>query len=172
VTTPIVPRKTRPLATRFWAMVDKTGGPEACWLWLGSKSKLWGGYGTCYVGGGRQNTIRQQAHRVAYELVVGPIPEGLEIDHLCRNRACVNPTHLEAVTQQVNQLRGVGPQAKKAVQTHCIHGHELFGENVYIKKNGCRMCRTCARINSKTPEQMAKNALRGQRRRARLRSTS
>ena len=89
---------------RFWKYVDKTGD---CWNWLGGSYGA--GYGGFYIGGGRENRKRAYAHRFAYEHHVGPIPEGLEIDHLCRNRRCVNPDHLEkAVTHQVNQLRA-GP---------------------------------------------------------------
>ncbi len=84
------------------------------------------------------------AHRAAYEIYVGPIPGGLHIDHLCRNRGCVNPEHLEAVTQRENTLRGVGVAAACARKTHCLRGHEFKPENTYRgRSDGSRECITC-----------------------------
>ena len=122
---------TLTLPPRFWAKVNQT---PTCWLWTASTRN---GYGAYFHAG--QMT---PAHRVAYEHLIGPIPEGLEIDHLCRVRACVNPAHLEPVTHQENQLRGpyIGG---KANQTHCIHGHEFTPGNTYIRPNGTRNCLTC-----------------------------
>lgn len=117
---------------RFWSYVDRSGD---CWVWTAAKST--GGYGRVYWQG-----RLLQAHRVAYELEREPIPEGLEIDHLCRNRACVNPQHMEPVTTRTNLLRGEGVAAMKARRTHCDHGHELTPENVYLW-HGARWCRTC-----------------------------
>lgn len=131
-----------PLADRFWSKVDRRSTDE-CWAWLGSKTDR--GYGLLgfFVDGARTT---QRAHRVSYELNVGPIPEGLTIDHLCRNTSCVNPAHLEAVTMRENILRGTSFSAVNAAKTRCIHGHDLTPENVYTRPNGCRQCRECARV--------------------------
>lgn len=88
-------------------------------------------------------TVRK--HRFVYEQMVGPIPDGLYLDHLCRNRACCNPAHLEPVTHRENSLRGISPAAARARQTHCIHGHELVGDNAYAppSKPNARLCRAC-----------------------------
>ena len=110
--------------------VDKA--EDGCWNWLGYKSKT--GYGRCG---------RVWAHRRAYELLIGAIPAGLEIDHLCRNRGCVNPGHMEVVTHQENQRRGNSPYGINARKTHCIRGHEFSEANTYISPNGRRNCRRC-----------------------------
>src|SRR5438552_200174 len=83
------------------------------------------------------------AHQFTYELLIGEVPKGLELDHLCRNRLCCNPTHLEPVTRRENLLRSPTIVARHAAQTHCIYGHLLDGENLYRWRNGryCRMCR-------------------------------
>jgi len=103
-----------------------------------------GTYGTLvkYVGG--KQKIRC-AHRIIYELRVGKIPDGYEIDHLCRNPLCINSNHLEAVTHRENVLRGIGPTAENARKTHCIHGHPFSGDNLGIREDGNRRCRECAR---------------------------
>lgn len=116
----------------FWARVDKSGD---CWLWTTSTDK--GGYGLA-------NQIHwprsRMAHRVSYELLVGPIPDGLEIDHLCRTPACVNPDHLEPVTHAENQRR------RRWMKTHCPNGHDLDSDgNRYVRTSGTYQCRTCAR---------------------------
>jgi HNH endonuclease len=122
---------------RFWSKVDTSG---ACWLWTGQKTRL--GYG--YVKWRQRSML---PHRVAYQLLVGPIPDGLELDHLCRNRLCVNPNHLEPVDHRSNILRGESPCAVNAKKTHCIHGHELTKENTYIRTGEPgRKCKECMRV--------------------------
>lgn len=128
--------RSPPEADRFWSKVEKT---DSCWLWKGSRGPL--GYGHIFWRG-----QWPAAHRVAYELSVGPIPARLVLDHLCRNPSCVNPAHLEPVTTRENTMRGVGPAPRRAAQTHCLRGHELAGDNVYIHKSRrVRVCRTCHR---------------------------
>lgn len=120
---------------RFWAKVEKT---ETCWLWTGATSS-WG-YGNFYVDG-----KYLKAHRWAYENFVGPIPEGLDLDHLCRVRHCVRPTHLEPATRRENLKRGEVPWgAWQLARTHCPQGHPYSGENLYTYPDGRRACRTCA----------------------------
>lgn len=109
----------------------------ACHNWTG---RTLHGYGDL-----RSRGMHYRAHRVAYELKNGPIASGLVIDHLCRNKACCNPDHLEAVTQRENTLRGEGPAARLAKQTHCLRGHPFDAENTRIIYGGRRRCRECTR---------------------------
>ncbi len=128
-------RVVRTVTERFWARVEKT---PACWLWTGSLSS--DGYG-------QMVNPFHVAHRLSYEMLVGPIPDGLQIDHLCRNRRCVNPTHLEPVTVRENLLRSpITLAARNASKTHCIHGHPFDEQNTY-RHNGRRQCRICRRLN-------------------------
>jgi hypothetical protein len=83
-------------------------------------------------------------HRVVYEALVKPIPVGLVLDHLCRVRHCVNPAHLEPVTQRENVLRGETAPAANKAKTHCVRGHPFSGQNLILRKSGVRECRTCA----------------------------
>lgn len=111
---------------------------SGCWVWTAAMQR--GGYGLFHA------DKLTSAHRVAYEHYVGAIPPGLQIDHLCRNRACVNPAHLEAVTQSENIRRGMVGQPQ-AARTHCPHGHAYTAANTYrVPKTGHRLCRTCERI--------------------------
>jgi hypothetical protein len=129
----------------FWAHVDKTA---TCWLWHGEV--LRNGYGLAYLGRapGRR-LVRRLAHRLSYELAVGPIPKGLQIDHLCRVRNCVNPAHLEAVTPRVNVLRGDTITARNASKTACPRGHPYDEANTCRTLRGRRRCRTCARDDTR-----------------------
>jgi HNH endonuclease len=138
-------RQRATLHERVLARVEQT--PTDCWEWTGYRMK--NGYGTIGVshGGGTKLT-----HRVVYEALVGPVPEGTELDHLCRNRACVNPNHLEAVTRHINIVRGQGPAATKeraARRAHCRHGHPWDDSNTHISPQGRRVCRACKREAAK-----------------------
>ena len=117
-------------AERFWPHVEKT---ETCWLWTGYIKP--NGYASFYPGGGR-HVYKVYAHRFAYEMLAGPIPEGLEIDHLCNVRHCVNPDHLEPVTYRENTDRRVDRK------THCKNGHPFDDANSYLWR-GNRYCRAC-----------------------------
>lgn len=120
------------LEKRFWAKVERSDD-NSCWLWTGYVLR---GYGRFESTG---------AHRVAYELLVAPIPPGLHLDHLCRVTRCVNPSHLEPVTQAENNRRA------SAAQTHCKRGHEFTPENTYRipGRPSPRTCRECAKERSR-----------------------
>lgn len=142
-------------AARFWPRV--VAGPNCCWIWTGATTVK--GYGQISI----ENRNRR-THRVAYEHFVGPIADGLTIDHLCRNVACCNPDHLEAVTVRENTMRGEGLTARHARKESCDAGHSLTDPaNTYIRvRNGrlpSRECRACKieRVNAR------RAALRGER---------
>lgn len=128
---------------RLWSKVDRNGplptwapflGP--CWIFNGAKND---GYGLLRV-----DRKERKAHRLAYEFEVGPIPAGLQLDHLCRVRACVNPAHLEPVTAAENIARAPSiPATTNARKTHCVHGHEFTPENTRVTPEGFRVCRAC-----------------------------
>jgi hypothetical protein len=129
---------TRTVEERFWVKVDQSGD---CWMWTGCIDRY--GYGKLRGA--------SSAHRLAYEIAVGPIPSGLVIDHICRVRSCVNPAHLEAVSMRENTLRGDTLAARNLGKTHCDKGHPFDEENTYIEwnkyGNPSRRCRTCNRFN-------------------------
>jgi hypothetical protein len=122
---------------RFWKQVQKT---DSCWLWTGRVDRC--GYGAQFL----WHRTLTMPHRYAYELLVGPVAEGLTLDHLCRNRLCVNPAHMEPVTLRENILRGDSPHAINARKTHCKHGHAFDEANTHHGKYG-RTCITCRRAN-------------------------
>lgn len=120
--------ETTPLADRLWARVDRST-EDGCWIWQGPTTN---GYGV--IGEGRRGGTTYRTHRVAYELLVGPVPDGLHLDHLCRVRACCNPAHLEPVTQAENNRRA------GEARTHCPYGHALPPHGV--KRRACKTCKS------------------------------
>lgn len=121
------------------------GHESGCWEWIGPKTKA--GYSQFCIG-----KERFYGHRVSYEEFIGPIPDGLQIDHLCRNPSCINPWHLEPVTGAENVRRGMAGEAARIrcrAQTQCKYGHPFSGDNLYVDANGYRICRTCQRIASR-----------------------
>jgi len=144
-------RPPKPAIDRIRALVSIS--ENGCWLYAEGRASS-SGYRQVLVG-----QKLQYAHRVTYEALVGPILEGLVLDHLCRNRACVNPAHLEPVTQQVNTLRGIGPAAVNSRKTHCSRGHELTPDNVYGApvRRQCKACtnaRAIARRRAHDPQEV------------------
>lgn len=119
---------------RFWAKVQVT---ESCWVWTAAMDGH--GYGAFWY----QRKVAK-AYRAAYEMFVGPVPEGMQLDHLCRNRACVNPAHLEPVSQQVNIARGASPSAISVRTNACSRGHDLSSAAVR-RPDGRRYCGECRR---------------------------
>ena len=149
---PMKPAKPIP-PTYLQRLFDKIDVTSSCWLWKRPNRSI--GYGYVTVRG-----KHQPAHRVAYELFVGAIPEGLEIDHLCRVRRCVNPDHLEAVTHAENMRRSPTSFAGvNARRTHCKKGHPYDAANTRRDKEGRRVCLACYRHSYSTPGARATNRI-------------
>ena len=127
---------------RFWAKAQVSPDFDDCWQWTACERAKGRGYGA-FRAFGKQRL----AHRFAYEVFVGKIPRGLQIDHLCRNRGCVNPTHMEPVTLAQNVLRGDGITAVNARKTHCKRGHLFDADNTYARPDGDRDCRACRALH-------------------------
>lgn len=147
MTGPKIEHLPRPLASRV-----RVGSETDCWEWMGQRTT--GGYGVLSVKGRMHMT-----HRLVYEVLVGPIPVGLQIDHLCRNRACCRPDHLEPVTAKVNSERGMRAQAEE-----CKYGHPFSGDNLGFRKQSryphlvARVCLTCQRDRGRRGQEKRRQA--------------
>jgi hypothetical protein len=148
-------RRRRSISERFWPKVDKNGPVPAhrpdlgpCWVWTASRTPA--GYGQI----ANNDRVLVTAHRWAWEQENGPVPDGLELDHLCRNRACVRTSHLEAVTGAVNAQRGLKGDLKPSAPLRevCANGHLMTPENRFSRKDGTGRkvgCRQCSRDSSR-----------------------
>lgn len=148
--------KPRPEGDLFWGKV-RLPDENGCLIWTAWSNNK--GYGTFSRGG-----KTRYAHRVAYEMLVGPIPEGLELDHLCRVPLCVRPDHLEPVTHAENVRRGNAGKATGALmkaKTHCKHGHEFTPENTLLASTGARACRACRRIREANRRERNNHGIQG-----------
>lgn len=142
VVTHRVPYKTTHPIVRVFNKVRSVdrGYATECIEFSGTKQR---GYGIIGLSPGDRRS--RLVHRLVYEFAVGPIADGFELDHLCRNRACCNTTHLEPVTSRTNTMRGDTLPAREAARMHCINGHELSGDNLLKRARGHRDCKTCHR---------------------------
>jgi hypothetical protein len=133
-------------------LADFFAGQDGCWVYPNVPNS--DGYVRVSVNGRKVMT-----HRLSLWQAGITIPEGLEIDHLCRNRACCNPSHLQVVTHRENMQRGTGQDRINAAKTHCMRGHEFTVENTYICPNGARQCKVCRRMKDRI-----RDAVRGRTR--------
>lgn len=136
-----IPSPTTQDENRFWSKVAVPEQPSCCWEWEAVKTN---GYGQFWLSGNQF-----QAHRVSYSWLIGSIPAEMCVDHLCRNRSCVNPDHLRLVSNAVNVLAGFGHGAINRNKTHCPRGHEYTPENTRVSAEGHRFCRTCSRLHDR-----------------------
>lgn len=150
-----MPKMTPLQLARMLSKVRFRTDPNSCWLWLGGKTR--DGYGVLKLYKDSKWYATARAHRVLYEAMIGRIPDGLVIDHLCRNRACCNPGHMEIVTIATNVMRGTSPAAIAAQKDHCARGHKytkvttLWATAIRANKKPkrFRMCRICKRDNER-----------------------
>ncbi len=147
-----IPLSTATLPVSFWRRIKVNGG--GCWIWCSGKNK--DGYGKFTIG-----RITRSTHRWTYEALVGPIPVGLELDHLCRVRSCCNPDHLEAVTHRENCSRGTvghATAARELSKTHCPQHHPYDATNTYVTPAGRRQCRICRSLQNQKQHQRRQSA--------------
>ena len=133
--------RPRPVSDRLWEKVERSDDPDGCWRWTGA---LAGQYGVI-----RANGRQQAAHRVSYELELGPIPDGLDLNWTCGHRWCIRPGHLTPATRRETLLRGNTVAARNVGVTHCPRGHEYNAANTHITRVGRRRCRECDRTKSR-----------------------
>lgn len=144
----------REFQRRLRRFMSKVAFLDSCWMWTGARDRR--GYGTFVVSTG----LRRSAYRWLYETLIGDVPEGKELDHLCRQPSCVRPDHLEPVTHLENVRRGnAGGHAQRA-RTHCPKGHPYSGDNLHIRPDGGRACNECSRIHSREYQRKRRAALR------------
>lgn len=132
----LTPMRGKPLEERFWRLVDKT---EDCWMWTGHKNPE--GYGNFANKG-----VTWKAHRLAYTLVVGEIPEDMTLDHDCNNPPCVRPDHLQPMSRVDNVMKGNGACVRNRDKTHCKYGHEFIAGISHGRP--CRVCKVCEKLRT------------------------
>ena len=132
--------RRRDAIERFWEKVCIT---ETCWLWIGAKNRR--GYGAFHLG----TNLNKEAHRFAYETLIGDVPIGKELDHLCRNPSCIKTEHLEPVVHFTNVQRGDSPPSHNIKKSHCPRGHPYDLTNTFWTRRGGRMCKECNRQHSR-----------------------